>query len=394
MAIKDELDMPPYTTEVGTRFLGREVPGEDATAVARLREAGAVLVGKTNMFEIGISPTGNNPIHGFARTPYHLDHDAGGSSGGSGAVVGSGMVPLAIGADGGGSIRVPAAHCGIVGLKPTYGRVSEFGAAPLCWSLAHIGPMGATALDTALGYAMCAGPDPKDPMSMNQPPVHLQDFHRLDLTGVTLGFYPAWFEDAALEIVAACRDTLGVLEAAGAEVREIVVGGLEATRVAHAVTILSEMASAMESYYAAHRKDFGHAARLNLVLGRQFTSRDYVRAQRVRTAALREWERVFSEVDAVMTPTTACPSPALDPATLALGESDLGLLTKLMRFVVPANLCGLPALSFPAGYAGSGVPVGMQAIGPHWQEHLLLRLAHVVERKLKRRKPAMHFRIL
>ena len=249
-------------------------------------------------------------------------------------------------------------------------------------------------MDTAIGYAMCAGPDPKDPMSMEQPPVHLQDFHHLDLSGVTLGVYPAWFEDAAPEVVAACRETLGVLESAGATVREVVVFGLEEIRVAHAVTILSEMAAAMEPHYGTHRGDFGHATRLNLALGRQFTSLDYVRAQRVRTRALREWKRVFSQVDAVVTPATACPSPRLDPGTVGLGESDLGLLTQLMRFVVPANLCGLPAISFPAGYAGSGIPVGMQVIGPHWQEHLLLRLAHVAERKLERREPAMHFGVL
>jgi Asp-tRNA(Asn)/Glu-tRNA(Gln) amidotransferase A subunit family amidase len=394
VAIKDELDMLPYTTEVGTRFLGKEAPDQDATPVARLRAAGALLIGKTNMFEIGISPTGNNPIHGFARTPYNLNHDAGGSSGGSGAAVGSGIVPLALGADGGGSIRVPSAHCGIVGLKPTFGRVSEFGAAPLCWSVAHVGPMGATALDTAVGYAVCAGPDPKDPMTLGQSAVHLKDFHHLDLTGVILGVHPDWFEDASPEIVETCRETLRVLEDAGAVVREVTVAGLDATRVAHAVTILTEMAAAMEAHYGEHRRDFCHATRLNLVLGRQFTSLDYVRAQRVRTESLREWSRVFSEVDAVMTPTTACPSPHLDPATVGLGESHLALLTDLMRFVVCANFCGLPAISFPAGYLGSGLPVGMQAIGPHWQEHLLLRLAHVAEQRLDRRKPAMHFGML
>jgi Asp-tRNA(Asn)/Glu-tRNA(Gln) amidotransferase A subunit family amidase len=278
VAIKDELDMPPYKTQVGTRFLGSEIPRQDATPVARLRAAGALLIGKANMFEIGISPTGNNPIHGFARNPYHMDYDAGGSSGGCGAAVASGMVPLAIGADGGGSIRIPAAHCGIVGLKPTFGRISEFGAAPLCWSVAHVGPLGATPLDTAIGYVICSGRDPKDPMTLGQPPVHLQDFHRRDLTGITLGIYRPWFEDASPEIVQCCKETLRVLEKAGAVIREISIAGLEATRVGHAITILTEMAAAMEPYYEAHRKDFGHATRLNLALARQFTSREIGRA--------------------------------------------------------------------------------------------------------------------
>ena len=394
VAIKDELDMPPYTTHVGTSFLGKEIAHEDATVVGRLRAAGAILIGKTNMFEIGISPTGNNPIHGFARNPYNPGHDAGGSSGGSAASVGCGIVPLAIGADGGGSIRVPAAHCGVVGLKPTFGRVSEFGAAPLCWSVAHIGPIGATALDTAIGYALTSGKDPKDPITFGQPPVHLQDFHNLDLSGITLGIYPAWLEDASPEIVQHCRETLRVLEAAGAVIKEVSIAGLDETRVGHAITILTEMATAMEPHYAEHRKDFGHATRINLALGRKFTGRDYLLAQRVRTESMREWDRVLSEVDVVITPTTACTSPYLDPRTIGLGESDMGMLTELMRFVVCANFTGLPAISFPAGYANDGLPIGIQAIGRHWEEHLLLRLANVAEQKLERKKPATHFDIL
>jgi Asp-tRNA(Asn)/Glu-tRNA(Gln) amidotransferase A subunit family amidase len=394
VAIKDELDMPPYPTHVGTSFLGKEIAHEDATAVGRLRAAGAILIGKTNMFEIGISPTGNNPIHGFARNPYNPGHDAGGSSGGSAATVGCGIVPLAIGADGGGSIRVPAAHCGVVGLKPTFGRVSEFGAAPLCWSVAHIGPIGATALDTAIGYALSAGKDPKDPMSLGQPSVHLHDFHNHDLSGVTLGIYPAWFEDASPEIVQHCKETLLVLEAAGAVVKEVSIAGLEETRVGHAITILTEMATAMEPHYAKHRKDFGHATRINLALGRRFTSRDYLLAQRVRTESMREWDRILSEVDVVMTPTTACASPYLDPRTLRHGESDMSMLTELMRFVVCANFTGLPAISFPAGFTREGLPIGMQAIGRHWEEHLLLRLANVAEQKLERKKPARYYEIL
>ena len=394
LAIKDELDMRPYTTRVGTRFLGKENTLGDATAVSRLRAAGALLVGKTNMFEIGISPTCNNPIHGFSRNPYHLDHDAGGSSGGSAASVGSGMVPLAIGADGGGSIRIPAAHCGIVGLKPTFGRVSEFGAAPLCWSVAHVGPIGATAFDTAIGYAISSGDDPRDPMSMGHPPVHLRDFHNLDLTGIRLGVDPQWFEDAAPEIVQTCKDGLKIFEKAGAVVKELRIAGLEETRVGHAITILTEMATAMEPHFAAHRKDFAHATRINLALARKFTSRDYLLAQQIRTESLGEWDRVFSEVDAVITPTTASPAPFLDPKTVRYGESDMSLLTELMRFVVCANFCGLPAISFPVGYTHNGLPIGMQAIGRHWNEPLLLRLANVADQQVERRIPASFYDIL
>ena len=394
VAIKNELDTTPYATQVGTGFLGDEVARTDATAVARLRAAGALLVGKTNMFEIGISPTGNNPIHGFARNPYSLHHDAGGSSGGSAAAVGAGLVPLALGADGGGSIRIPAAHCGIVGLKPTFGRTSEAGAFPLCESVAHVGPMGATARDVAIGYALCAGPDQKDPLSLQQPAVQLPDFSNHELSGITLGIYRPWFDDSSSEILKACRETMQALEQAGATIKEVTIAGLEEARVAHAIIILTEMAAAMEPYYGNHRKDFSHPARLSLALARTFSHSDYDRAQRIRTEAMKEWERVMTEVDAVLTPTTACPPPRLDPRTTTLGESDMSLQTQLMKFIVCGNLTGAPAISFPAGYTEAGLPIGLQAITRHWQEHLLLRLAHVADLEFERSKPAVFHDIL
>lgn len=164
VGVKDELDQAGYPTTVGTRFLGRSgAAQQDATAVARLRAAGALLIGKCNMHEIGIGTTGLNPHHGPARNPYDLGRCTGGSSSGSAAAVAAGLCPVALGADGGGSVRLPAALCGVFGLKPTFGRVSESGAAPLCWSVAHIGPLAATAHDAALVQALIAGPDPRDP---------------------------------------------------------------------------------------------------------------------------------------------------------------------------------------------------------------------------------------
>jgi len=151
VGVKDEVDMVPFPTTAGTAFLGRQQATTDATVVARLRSAGALLIGKTNMHEIGIGVTGLNPIHGTPRNPYAIDRHTGGSSSGSAAAVAAGLCPVAIAADGGGSIRIPAALCGVVGLKPTYGRISEHGAVPLCWSVAHIGPIAASVADTALG---------------------------------------------------------------------------------------------------------------------------------------------------------------------------------------------------------------------------------------------------
>ncbi len=390
VAVKDEVDMQPYPTTVGTSFLGRSPAAADATVVARLRAAGALLIGKTNMHEIGIAPTGFNPHSGQVRTPYNPGHDTGGCSSGSAAAVAAGFCPLAVGADGGGSIRIPAAFCGLVGLKPTYGRVSEAGAAPLCWSVAHLGPLAATVEDAALGYAVMAGPDPRDSGSINQPAVVSPDPGRTDLTGLTVGVFRPWFEHAENSVVEACDAALGLLEAAGARLRSIDIPGLDALRVAHAVTILSEMAAAMAPYFNEHRRHFGLDSRLLLAMARSLTATDYVLAQRVRTAGIRTFLKVLEQVDVIVTPAAAVTAPPI-PADTVRGESDTTTVVEVMRFAFAGNLTGLPAVVVPAGYDPGGLPIGLQLMGRPWEEHTLLELARVVEAGVAHKKAARSF---
>ncbi len=394
VAVKDELDQVPYTTSVGTRFLGTSPARSDAGPVARLRSLGALLIGKSNMYEIGISPTGNNPHFGFARNPYGDGHDTGGSSSGSGAAVGMGLCPIAVGADGGGSIRIPAALCGGFGLKATFGRVSESGAAPLCWSVAHVGPLAATAADLLLGYLAVAGPDERDPMSQHQPMPTAPARTPENLNHVVIGVFEDWFADATPDVVAANREMLERLKRRGARVKEIRIPGLESMRAAHAVTILSEMAAAMEVHYKTHRKDFGLGTRVNLMLAKQFTNLDYLRAQRIRTRALATFDEVFREVNVIATPATGRTAPPIRKDSIPRGESDLSVITDLMRFIIPGNLCGLPGLSVPVGYDGSGLPIAMHLAAAHWQESLLLELALVSEGEVERREPQVHYRLL
>jgi Asp-tRNA(Asn)/Glu-tRNA(Gln) amidotransferase A subunit family amidase len=180
--VKDEVEMLPFGTTVGTRFLGKTPAKQDSTVVARMRATGALMVGKCNMHEIGIGVTGLNPHHGTVRNPYNINHHTGGSSSGPAAAVAAGFGPVAIGADGGGSIRLPSGFCGVVGLKTTYSRVSEFGAAPLCWSVAHLGPIAGTARVVAMGFAILAGADHNDPHTHNQPEISMDGFSQLDLS--------------------------------------------------------------------------------------------------------------------------------------------------------------------------------------------------------------------
>lgn len=392
VAIKDELDMVPYPTRGGTSFLGSAPALADATVVARLRAAGALLVGKTVMHEIGIGVTGLNLHHGTARNPYAPGHYTGGSSGGSAAAVAAGICPVALGADGGGSIRIPSAFCGLTGLKPTYGRISESGALPLCWSVAHIGPMAANVSDAVLAYAVIAGPDPKDPSTFHQPIPTVAGWNTPDLNGLTLGIYPEWFHHADSEVVSVCEGLLHQFEQRGARLQKIVIPDLEAARVAHAVTISSEMAQAVE--YPRHTLDHGWDVRLNLAVTHHLTARDYIQAQRVRTRLLGHFRKVLQEVDAIVTPSTAIPAPPIRAEALRRGESDLATLTEVMRFTTPANLTGLPAVSFPAGYSRDGLPIGMQAIGRPWEESLLFRVSRNAESIVERKPPQINFEVL
>ena len=394
VAVKDEMDMLSYYTTVGTSFMGKSPAKEDATVVARMRAAGALLIGKTNMHEIGIGVTGLNPHHGTTRNPYNTNHFTGGSSSGSGTAVAAGLVPVAIGADGGGSIRIPASFCGVFGLKSTFGRVSEHGAAPLDWSVAHIGPLAGTATDIALAYAIMAGPDLHDPNSLHQPLPTLENWDQLNLSGIKLGIYKEWFRHAEPEVVAACETMLNRFKDMGAEIREIIIPDLELNRVAHTISIVSEMVQAMSYTYAEHHREHGLDVRLNLAIGRSFTAHDYVLAQRARTRIIRNFNRALEEVDMILTPATAITAPEIKKGALPNGESDLSTTIEIMRFATAANMTGLPAISFPVGYTKSGLPIGMQAIGRAWQEHVLLRLAVNAEQTVERKEPQLHYKIL
>lgn len=394
VAVKDEVDLRGYGTTGGTRFLGTTPAERDSGVVARLRAAGAVLVGKTNMHELGVGVTGINPHHGPARNPYDPARCSGGSSSGSAVAVASGLCPVAIGADGGGSIRIPAALCGIVGLKPTFGRVTETGAIPICWSLAHIGPMGATVADVALAFALMAGHDEEDPNTWDRPPVTFGNLDTQDIRGVRVGVYRPWFEDASAAVVKAAWAGVETLQSKGAVVVDIELPELVAVRSAHLVTFASEVVTARMQDTDAQKALYGLDLRLNLVLGKRLMASDYVHAQRVRHRLLKLWQQVFDAVDVIATPSTGQTAPPIATDALATGESNLEMTDRIMRYAAAANLFGFPAISVPAGYDGGGMPAGLQLMGRAYEEGLLLRLAAIVEQALDRQKPRHYFPLL
>ncbi len=394
VTIKDEMDMVPYPTTVGTKVFGKTPAPEDATVVARLRAAGAVLLGKANMAEYGLATTGLNIPWGTARNPYNPDHHTGGSSSGPAAAAAAGLSPVSIGVDGGGSIRMPSAHCGLVGLMSTKGRVSNFGAAPLDRSVGHLGPLAVTAEDAALTYAVIAGADPKDFDSIYQPPVTLDGLSAARLAGVTLGVYPEWFNDAEPEVVEACQQMLASLQKLGAKVKEIEIPGLDAIYLAHALTIISELASSIHAFPPSATHDLSPEIRIQFALPNALPASLYVQAQRIRTRALATYDQIFETVDAIVTPTIAFPAPPINPAALEVGESNLTQVIASLRFVASANLCGLPAISFTAGWSSGGLPIGFQALGKPWSEALLLHLAYLADGLVEHRQPQVYYDLL
>lgn len=400
VAVKDNIATLDFPTTCGSRILEGYRSPFDATAVDRLRAAGAIVIGKTNLDEFGMGSSTEFSAWGPTRNPLDRSRVPGGSSGGSAAAVAAGIVPIALGSETGGSVRQPAAFCGVVGIKPTYGRVSRYGLVAYASSLDQVGVVGRTVDDAALGLAVVAGHDPLDSTSARRE-VPALDGAPGSLEGLVVGVPEEYFPHTLNpEIAALCRAALRRLEALGAEIREV---SLPSTRYAiptYYVIAPAEASSNLARYdgvrygvrppgvrsatelYERTRALFGPEVKRRIMLGTYALSAGYYdayygRAQRVRGLIIRDFDWVFSSgVDLVFTPTSPTTAFRLgerldDPFEMYLSDV----------FTVTANLAGVPALSLPIGHAG-GLPVGGQLIGPRWSEPVLVRAARALENDL------------
>ncbi|CEG35778.1 asp-trnaasn glu-trnagln amidotransferase subunit a-like protein [Plasmopara halstedii] len=397
VAIKDEARIKDHRMFIGTSFLGyeEEPATKDDTPVARLRAAGAIILGTTNMHEVGSGVTGYNKHYGTVRNPYNPKCYSGGSSSGSAAAVASGLVPLALGLDGGGSIRIPSSLCGVVGMKPTFQRI-PFAAAD-CPSVAHVGPIAGSVRDAAIGYAIMSGSDKSFPLGMTQPSVDLHSFEDTSsLKGIRIGYFPEYSNHSSLEIAEAVTKTLQALKSRGAELIETPLDHLSAIHVAHAITITSEFAQNLDKYY----ERFGEMSpetQIILAFGRSFTAMDFLAAQRIRAFALRQFqEKVLSKVHAFVTPSTGITAPEIPLEAFKAGELNAAQIGNILRFSVYGNLIGVPSIAVPIGYDSRGLPMSIQFQTAHWQEDLMLRLAHVTEKLYAeiQKRPQIYFSTL
>ena len=375
-ALKDLYDTAGVRTTSGSRVDIDRVPDEDATTTARLKAAGGILLGKLAMHEFALGgPDWTTPFEP-ACNPWNLAHITGGSSSGSGSSVASGQALGALGSCTGGSIRGPASLCGIVGLKPTYGRVSRAGVVTLSWSQDHAGPMTWTVEDTAYMLQAIAGHDPKDPTSSRAPVPDYSLSLREGIRGVRLGLPRHYFFDpdpsVNAEVVATVEKAIGELESLGAIVEEVSLPSLDHVRAANSVIMVSEAYAYHEPNLKARPQDFGEITRGRFRIGALMSAADYLQAQRVRTLARREFAEVMQTVDFLVTPTMTQPAASFedyDPTSTVRGRS----------FTAPFNVTGLPAISVPCGFTENGLPIGMQIAGKPFDEPGVIQAAYTYQ---------------
>jgi len=375
IALKDLYDTAGVRTTAQSRVMEHRVPSHTSTAGERLSEAGAVLLGKLAMHEFALGGP-ETSLFEQARNPWNLEYVTGGSSSGSGAAVAAGLCMGSLGSDTGGSIRGPASFCGIVGLKPTYGRVSRYGVVPLSWSLDHCGPMTWNVEDAAIMLQAIAGSDPLDLTASLEPvPDYSAALHQ-DVRGLKIGVPRHYFFDADSgvdqETTAAVDRAIGELEGLGAQVEEVRIPALENATTANMVTMFSEAFAYHEKNLARQPEKFGEQVRTPFLMGGLFTAADYIQAQRARSRLRREYVETLGNVDVLAMPTSFAP-----PSTF--GEVDTLARLKLPSFTAPLNQAGAPAISVPCGFNKAGLPLGFQIAGKAFDEATVLRVAHAYE---------------
>jgi aspartyl-tRNA(Asn)/glutamyl-tRNA(Gln) amidotransferase subunit A len=380
IALKDLVLTRGLRTTCGSRILRDWVPDADATVTRRLADAGAILLGKLNLHEFAYGPTGVNPHYGTSRNPWDRRRIPGGSSSGSGVAVAAGLAAGALGTDTGGSVRIPAALCGIVGLKPTYGRVSRAGVIPLAWSLDHVGPMTRTVTDAALMLQVLAGRDPADPSSVAVP---VPDYRRAmqgEVRGLRLGLpKDLFFERLNPEVRAAVLAAARSLEGLGAVVEEVPLAKIHHAGPASFAIIASEATAYHEPYLRARAAEYGEDVRARLTTGQFVLAHQYLKAQRARQVIRAEVDAVLTRVDALLTPTTPVPAPGLEEREVTVDGLTEDARWWLIRCTRPINVTGHPALSVPCGVTAAGLPIGLQLVGRFFDEATLLRIGHAFE---------------
>jgi len=376
VAIKDNIGLAGLVTTAGSKILADWRPDDDATVAQRVKSAGAVIIGKTNMHEFAWGGTSANPHYGSVRNPWDLERFPAGSSGGSGAAVAARTCFGALGTDTGGSIRLPAAVNGIVGIRPTIGRVSNFGVIPLAWSMDTVGPMTRTVEDCALMFSAIAGHDVRDPGSANVPVVDYAVDVLRGVEGLRIGVVPDYFfHNLQAPVHAALTDALQTLVEMGARVVEVEVEGIHGNISAQLITESCEPSTYHQRWLRERPQDYGEDVRLLLEVGELHLATHYLQAQRYRAMLRSRFLDAFKSVDVFICPTLPFTATRVGETLVEIVEgAPEQMLSAIMQFTGVPSLTGLPALSVPCGFDHDGLPIGMQVIGRPFDETMLFRV--------------------
>jgi aspartyl-tRNA(Asn)/glutamyl-tRNA(Gln) amidotransferase subunit A len=381
VGLKDNVSVRGIATTAGSKVLEKNIAEEDATVAARLKQSGALLIGRLNMHEFAWGGTSDNPHYGPVRNPWNTERFPAGSSGGSGAAVAAREVPGALGSDTGGSIRLPSAINGVVGIRPTIGRVSNYNVIPLAWSMDTVGPITRTVADNALMFNALAGHDPKDEGTSR---VSVDDYTaRLDLgaRGIRIGIVSDYFfTHLQPDVHDAVKAAIETLEAEGAQVEEVKIENIHGN-ISAQLTIESAEPSAYHQQWLRERpEDYGEDVRTLLELGELYLATHYIQAQRYRTLLRKEFLEAFNFVDVFICPTlpfTATPVGAM--SVVIENDEEENMLSAIMQYTGVPSLTGLPSLAIPCGFDHEGLPVGMQIIGRPYEESTLYRVGHAYQ---------------
>ena len=377
LSLKDNFATRGVRTTAGSAILSDFIPTKDSDVAEKLGRAGAILLGKTNMHEFAYGITNENPHYGPARNPWDLGRVTGGSSGGSAAALALGIGYAATGTDTGGSIRIPAALCGVTGLKPTYGLVSVEGVIPLSTTLDHAGPMARSVTDACILLEHIAGEYPRGAVR--------PDFRKLRKNRprkFRLGWPKQYFfHRIDREVRDAIEAAAKRFESLGARIVDVSLPGVDRSVDPSTNIALAEATQYHESqgYFPAQAEQYGEEVRRRLELGREVRAVDYLNALEVKRAVTREFDAAFENVDAILAPTLPIAAPLIGEKEVMIGDEKETVRSALVRLNRPANLTGHPAISIPCGFTRSGLPIGLQLIGPNWSEARLLAIALVYE---------------
>ena len=380
IALKDVFDVAGHPTTYGSKVFLNDTVQLDGSVVKRLRDSGAVILGKLNLDELAFGVTGESSYFGPCRNPWNLERISGGSSAGAAAAVAASFCVASVGTDAGGSVRLPASLCGIVGLKPTYGLVSRYGAGGNNWSLDHVGPMTKTVADCATMLQAISGPDPRDVTTLGANAQDLTKALTTDVKGMKIGVQKDFFyENLDKDVEIATTKAVDMLKELGANILEISVPWARYSRSVNLVIGYCEAASNHEDNLGKRAMEYGDYVRGRLELGKFFLATHYLKAQRIRSAMTQDLVREMSKVDAIVTPTTPITATKIGDHAVRLGERTVDPRLVISVFTSLFNLTGFPAISIPCGFTSEGMPIGLQIAGKPFDDAIVIRVAHAYE---------------